>query len=232
MIKYFLVIVFFVFANVAYAQEEESIALEKAQVNFHDKEALQRGAKYFATVCMACHTLIYMRNDSLAQKAGVTYEKMPTKITNWPNGVKPPDLSLEASRRGVDWIYTYLHSFYTDPSRPTGFNNLLVPKTAMPDMVVAFQGRQVLVPKEHKVFDHEEQWYDRVQLQAHGSMTPEQFDVMVNDIVSFLAYASEPYKVEQERIGIWVIVYFLILFFFMLALKHAYWKDVPRPHDK
>lgn len=232
MMKYFYILLFVVFANVAYAQDEVSIALEPAHVDLHDKQALQRGAKYFATICMACHTLIYMRNDSLAQNAGVTYEKMPTKIINWPNGVKPPDLSLEVSRRGADWIYTYLHSFYTDTARPTGFNNLLVPKTAMPDMVVAFQGRQVLVPREATVYDHDYQWYDLVQLQAHGTLTPEQFDVMVNDIVSFLAYSSEPYKVEQERIGIWVIVYLMILCALMMVLKHVYWKDVRGPHDK
>ncbi|MHB1948915.1 MAG: cytochrome c1 [Gammaproteobacteria bacterium] len=232
MIKYFLIIFLCFFINEAYAQEEISIVLEKAQINFHDKKSLERGAKYFATVCMACHTLIYMRNDTLAQKAGITYEKMPTKITNWPNGVKPPDLSLEVSRRGADWIYTYLHSFYTDTTRPTGFNNLLVPKTAMPDMVAAFQGRQILVPRENKIYDRDYQWYDLVQLQAHGSMTPEQYDVMDNDNENFLAYASEPYKVEQERLGLWVIVYFLILFILMVALKHAYWKDLQRPRHK
>ena len=81
--------------------------------------------------------MIYLRYDKIAQEAGITYEKMPINVKTWPYGVTPPDLSLEADVRGVDWIYTYLHSFYQDSSRPTGVNNLLVPNTAMPDIVAA-----------------------------------------------------------------------------------------------
>lgn len=233
MIRYFITLLFLIFTHAAYAQEEISIALEKAPVDIHDKKSIERGAKFFGTVCIACHTLIYMRYDSIAQKAGITYERMPTKITNWPNGIKPPDLSLEVSRRGADWIYTYLHSFYVDPSRPTGFNNLLVPQTGMPDMLQAFQGKQVLTSKlamGKKIYDKDYQWYDLVELQSQGSMSPDKFDETVADLVNFLNYASSPYQVEQQRIGFWVIGYFILFFILMYKLKRMYWKGIKRLH--
>lgn len=235
MLKWIVTLWVFLFAQIVCAEEEMPIALEKAPVNIHDKKSIERGAKFFATICMACHTLIYLRYDPVAREAGITYEKMPTKVTTWPYGVKPPDLSLEVSRRGADWIYTYLHSFYMDPSRPTGANNLLVPKTAMPDMVAAFQGQQVHVPPAQEgkhIYDHLYQWYDLVELQKQGSMTPEQFDATIADVVNFLAYAAEPYKAQQEHIGWWVLGYLFVLFLLMYKLKKSYWKNVQRSHSE
>jgi ubiquinol-cytochrome c reductase cytochrome c1 subunit len=143
--KYILIFIVFFVSTFSFAEEEVAVALEKAPIDHSDHKSIKRGAKFFSTTCMACHTLIYMRYNKLAQDAGVTYEKMPVKITTWPLGVKPPDLSLEVSRRGADWVYTYLHSFYLDPARPTGANNLLVPQTAMPGIIMSFQGQQVRV---------------------------------------------------------------------------------------
>ena len=40
-------------------------------------------------------------------------------------GVSPPDLSVIARARGADWLYSYFLSFYSDPSRPFGVNNLV-----------------------------------------------------------------------------------------------------------
>ena len=211
--------------------EDIKIELSKAPVNIHDTASIKRGAKLFATVCIACHTLIYLRYDKLAQEAGVTYERMPINVKTWPQNVKPPDLSLEANVRGVDWIYTYLHSFYIDRSRPTGVNNLVFPGTAMPDMVASFQGMQTLAPdvkSTQGVYDHALQWYDMVELKSQGSMTPAEFDRTITDVVNFLAYAAEPYKVSQQRLGGWVIGFLLILWFLLYLLKREYWKDVKK----
>ena len=45
---------------------------------------------------------------------------------------------------GADWLYTYLRSFYRDPSRPTGWNNVVYPNVAMPHVLWQLQGEQVL----------------------------------------------------------------------------------------
>lgn len=229
--KTILIALMLFFSHATFAQEEITIDLAKPSIDIHDKESIKRGAKYFSTICMACHTMIYMRYDKIAQESGVIYERMPVNVKKWPNNITPPDLSLEANRRGVDWIYTYLHSFYSDPSRPTGGNNLLVNNTGMADILAGFQGKQVLSSRVEigkKMYDHHYQWYDLVDLQSPGTKTPEEFDAMTSDIVNFLQYAANPYQVDQERIGKWVIAYLIILFVLMYLLKRSYWKKVEK----
>ncbi|OGT38223.1 MAG: hypothetical protein A3F12_03395 [Gammaproteobacteria bacterium RIFCSPHIGHO2_12_FULL_38_14] len=230
--RYILIILFFLCSSSLWAQElpNETMVLAKAPINRYDMESIKRGAKFFATNCMSCHTMIYLRYDKIAIDAGITYDKMPVNVTTWPYGVKPPDLSLETSVRGVNWIYTYLHSFYLDPSRPTGVNNLLVPNTAMPDILAPYQGDQELVKGSipQGVLLNDTEWYDLVKLTRQGSLTPEQFDATIADLVNFLAYAAEPYYVQQHCIGWWVLGFLVILFVMMYFLKREYWKDVKK----
>ena len=232
MMRYILAIFFIMFSVQTVADDNafQGLTLAKAPVDRNDFQSIKRGAKFFATNCMSCHTLIYLRYDKIAEEAGITYDKMPINIKSWPFGVTPPDLSLEADIRGPDWIYTYLHSFYQDAKRPTGANNLLVPNTAMPDIVAPYQGDQVLVPGvvPTGVLYKDTQWYDFLQLTRQGSMTPEQFDATITDVVNFLVYAAEPYHAEQEKIGWWVLGFLVILFVMMYALKREYWKDVKK----
>lgn len=230
MIKYVLVILLF-FLKVAFAQDSIPIALESAPVNSQDVQSIKRGAKFFATNCMVCHSLIYLRYNSLAKEAGITYEKMPLNVKTWPFGIKPPDLSLEANVRGADWIYTYLHSFYLDPSRPTGFNNLIFPNTVMSNIVASYQGQQIRLADNqlsHGKYTHQLQWYDVLVLQTQGSMTPEEFDKTIADVVNFLVYAADPYAGEQHRMGWWVVGFLFILFILSYLLKKSYWKDVKK----
>ena len=132
--------------------------------------------------------------------------------------------------RGVDWIYTYLHSFYKDPARPTGVNNLLVPNTAMSNILGPYQGEQELAkdPDGASVFHNGVEWYELLTLVKEGSMTSEQFDATTVDVTNYLAYASEPYYAEQHRIGWWVLGFLTILTTLLYLLKKEYWKDVKR----
>ena len=139
--------------------EERKIFLAKVSLDRKDTASIKRGATFFAANCMSCHTLVYLRYNKLAKEAGITYERMPLNVKTWPFGIKPPDLSLEAKVRGVDWIYTYLHSFYVDTTRPTGFNNLLVMNTVMSGILMPYQGQQFLTDTK------EGQWYDILVLQ-------------------------------------------------------------------
>ena len=234
MIKRYILAIFLILLSTHVWAEEppstEGMMLAEVSVNPYDIDSIKRGAKFFATNCMSCHTMVYMRYNKIAQDAGVTYDKMPINVKTWPYGVTPPDLSLEADVRGVRWIYTYLHSFYKDPSRPTGVNNLLVPNTAMPAIVAPYQGEQVLskpTPDASGIYD-EKEWYSLVTLSKQGSMTSDEFDNTMRDLVNFLAYAAEPYKAEQHQIGLWVLGFLVILLVLMYLLKREYWKDVKK----
>jgi ubiquinol-cytochrome c reductase cytochrome c1 subunit len=228
MMQYLLAILIMIFSVSVWA-EDNKMVLTSVPANPGDMASIKRGAKLVATNCLACHPFIYLRYDKVAQEAGITYDKMPINIKNWPYGVTPPDLSLEADVRGVDWLYTYLHSFYQDSSRPTGVNNLLVPNTAMPAILAPYQGEQVAVKGvPATTLFHRVQWYDLVKLTHQGSMTPEKFDETVTDIVNFLDYAAEPYRKQQEHIGWWVLGFLCVLFILMYLLKREYWKDVKK----
>jgi ubiquinol-cytochrome c reductase cytochrome c1 subunit len=223
-----LLLLFVSFFSLTVHAAELSIALEKAPIDRSDLDSVKRGARFFSSICISCHTLVYLQYNKLANEAGITYQRMPLNF-KMPNGTHPPDLSLEANVRGVDWIYTYLHSFYVDASRPTGVNNLLVPNTVMPDMLAAFRGKQILATDHiNLLFDAMPQWYDVLTLQQPGSMDPHDFDNTVADVVNFLAYASEPFYIKQHQIGWWVLGYLVIFFVFMYLLKRAYWKDVEK----
>lgn len=232
--KRYLLAFLLIFTNVnSHAVEPgaEGLVFAEAPINRSDVESIKRGAKLFASTCMTCHTMVYLRYDKLAQEAGITYDKMPINVKSWPYGVTPPDLSLEANVRGVDWIYTYLHSFYKDPTLPTGVNNLVFPNTAMPAILGPYQGEQVLITNPtHDLLGHI-QWYDALVLSHQGTMTPEQYDALTADVVNFLAYAAEPYHEEQHRIGMWVLAFLFVMLVLTYLLKREYWKDVKK-HKK
>jgi ubiquinol-cytochrome c reductase cytochrome c1 subunit len=50
--------------------------------------------------------------------------------------------------RGNDWLYTYLRSFYEDPTRPYRVNNKVFPNVGMPNVLVGLQGNQVIGCKQ------------------------------------------------------------------------------------
>lgn len=228
--RYFLFFFFLIVSMSGYA-ESPTVYLEKAPIQPDNIKSVERGGKFFATNCMVCHTLIYLRYNKLARKVGVLYEKMPINVKEWPFGIKPPDLSLEANYRGVDWIYTYLHSFYADTSRPTGVNNLVLPNTAMAGILVPYQGKQILLSPDKFTkhsFNSEYQWYDLLELDSPGTMTSQQFDDTITDVVNFLYYAAEPYQHVQHRIGYWVIGFLLLFFVLTFYLKKMYWKDLTK----
>jgi len=223
--KNFFMIILLVFLMPVCLAEQSKVTLEKVTVNPNDIASIKRGAKFFATVCMVCHTLTYLRYDKIAKEAGIAQNKTNVNVQYF--GMSPPDLSLITRIRGPRWVYTYLHSFYVDTTRPTGYNNLVFPNSVMPNFLAPYQGQQVLVEDTSKhLYSTSVQWYDLLVLQKQGSMNAEQFDQAMIDVVNFLAYAAEPYRADQMRMGYGVIGFLIILFIVALLLKRSYWKDI------
>ena len=59
-----------------------------------------------------------------------------------------------------------------------------------------------------------------------GSMTPEEFDGAMYDLVNFLAYTADPVAADRQRIGIFVLLFIAVFFVFATLLNRDYWKDV------
>ncbi len=220
-----------------------NVHLEEADIDPTDQASLQRGAKFFVNYCLGCHSAKYQRYNRMAQDIGLTEEQVKANLmfttdkigdtmeiamspdaANRYFGTTPPDLSLIARSRGVDWLYTYLRSFYIDESRPFGVNNIVFKDVGMPHVMLDLQGWQKAVFKENE--HGGEPVFERFELVKPGAMTPEQFDGALLDLVNFLDYVGEPYKLERQRLGVKVLLF--LAFFFVIAylLKKEYWKDV------
>jgi ubiquinol-cytochrome c reductase cytochrome c1 subunit len=230
-------------AGVALAEEGESLPHSGADIDNID--SLQRGARNFMSYCSGCHSMKYVRYNRMAKdlqipepelKANlmITSDKpfdgiissMPPDAETW-FGKQPPDLSLMARARSVDYIYGFLKGFYVDKTRPWGTNNLYLPGTAMPAVLSSLQGTQKPVYKTEK----DAQGGDTLVLTgveplSPGALKPEEYDQFVRDIANFLDYAGEPVKAKRQSMGVFVTLFLLVFFAFAFMLKKEYWKDV------
>jgi len=148
---------------------------------------------------------------------------MPEKRAEQWFGKTPPDLSLEARAKSPDWIYSYLKSFYLDPSRPSGWNNTVFPNVSMPNVLWELQGAQ------HAVFSPAKPGEEpRVEalVPGKGSASAAEFDEAARDLSAFLTYVGEPAALKREAMGAWVVLYLAFFTFLAYLLKHEYWKDV------
>jgi ubiquinol-cytochrome c reductase cytochrome c1 subunit len=59
-----------------------------------------------------------------------------------------------------------------------------------------------------------------------GSMSSQEFDATVRDLVNFLDYIGEPIQLERQRLGIRVIAFLLLFMLIAWLFKREVWKDV------
>jgi len=141
-------------------------------------------------------------------------------------GVAPPDLSVIARSRGADWLYTFLTSFYLDPSRPTGVNNLVFKDTAMPHVLWELQGWQTPIWRSRIENGTKREVIEGLKLTTPGKLQEAEFQQMVRDLVNFLAYMGEPAQLIRRRLGPWVVVFLGVLLVPVYLLKREYWRDI------
>jgi len=194
-----------------------AVTLDSANTDIRDQKSLQKGAKLFMNYCSGCHSIAFMRYNRIGKDLNISDADMEKNlmfsgdkigeniISSMPKqgaikwfGTTPPDLSLVSRSKGVDWIYTYLRSFYKDESRPFGVNNKILVNASMPDVL-----------------------WDLKQ-----NKSTEDFDQDVRDITNFLDYVGEPAKLVRVDLGYKVMAFLFVLFILSYLLKKEYWKDV------
>jgi len=156
-------------------------------------------------------------------------------------GAPPPDLTMVTRIRGEEWLYNYLKTFYQDESRPFGVNNKVFPNVGMPNVLQELQGIQTTgcrqLPKQAENGAEQrdpltgesitaEQCGQLVLEEGSGKYTAEEFDQAAYDIANFLYYNGEPSRLERHRVGMFVLLFLVILFVFTYLLGREFQKDV------
>ena len=219
------------------------IRLDRANVDSADVVSIQRGAQVFVNYCLNCHSATAMRYNRLMDlglneqqiKDNLLFagEKVgdPMSIAagrkdqrEW-FGVEPPDLSVIARSRGANWLYTYMRSFYRDPARVTGWNNLAFANVGMPHVLWQLQGTQVLKSEIEERGGHKAE-HKKLVLESPGALSPLEYDQLVRDLVNYLSFMGEPAKTRRVQIGIVVLFFLSLLLVLSWLLKTEYWKDV------
>lgn len=194
-----------------------TLECSKAPIDLTNKGSLQRGAAMFMNYCVGCHSAQYVRHSRIAQDLDIPPELVEKYLMVTSNqigdhitaqidpelqgvwfGAAPPDLSLETRLRGDDWVYTYLLTFYEDPSRPWGANNLVLANAAMPHVLHNLQ-------KE---------------------LGKEEYEARIGDLVNFMAWMAEPVRHERKIYGAFVLLFLLVLLIPVYLLNKEFWKDV------
>jgi len=265
---------------VAFAAEG-GYPLDHAPNRINDMASLQNGAKLFVNYCLNCHSANSMRYNKLAD-LGLTDDEIKKnllfttdkigdlmKIAMTPAdgkkwfGTSPPDLSVIARAKssslgpsGVDYIYTYLRTFYRDASKGSGWDNLVFPNVAMPDVLWELHGPRTMTRHTvHQVqaADGSEQWertvakydaqgfaevktevlkgyhgpaIDKATFEAAEPGLTGAFDSDVADLSNFLGWMAEPNQLLRKEIGFWVLLFLALFFLVAWRLNAAYWKEV------
>ena len=231
---------------------EGGIPLEQAPERA-DLSSLQNGAKLFVNHCLNCHSASSMRYNRL-RDIGLTEEQIknnllfsqdkvggmmttamrPEDAKTW-FGAVPPDLSVIArakaspSGTGADYLYTYLRTFYKDDTRPTGWNNMVVPNVAMPHVMWQQQGVRVAkfadVPDPHTPGETVHKFVGFEQV-TPGTMTQREFDTATADLVAYLVWMAEPAQDTRKKLGVIVLLFMTGFAFLAWLLNKSYWKEV------
>ncbi len=224
--------------------------VEHANIDPNNIASLQRGAANFMNYCSGCHSAKYVRYSTIGKylelsdeqlienlmfNAEKTFETinaaMPAADAERWFGSAPPDLSLMARAKGADYIYSFLKGFYVEEGSPTGVNNTVLPGTSMPHVLWKLQGFQAARFEERIETDADgnevvSNVFKEFEQVTPGTLSAEDYDDFVRDTTNFLAHIAEPMRSDRRKLGVWVMIYLVVLLILATALKKEIWRDV------
>jgi len=254
---------------------------ETAPNRLNDMAALQNGAKLFVNYCMGCHSANSMRYNKLTE-IGLTDEQIQRNLLFTSDkigdlmqiamtredaikwfGAAPPDLSVIARAKsvnlgasGVDYVYTFLRTYYRDTTKATGWDNLAFPSVGMPNVLWQLQQPRNFtrtIIAEQAQPDGGKQWVrsiakydewgysettketladyngnpvDRNVFEIRDPRHVAYFDNQVADLANFLGWMAEPVQQQRKRMGVWVLLFLGLFLVVAWRLNAAYWKHV------
>ena len=251
MMRIIAALLFAMSINGAFAAGGPSVPLDYIDTDIRDQESMQRGMALFSNYCFGCHSLEYSRYERAANDLGIPNEIFAENLLEGEAkigelmtismakdqakvwfGNPPPDLTLIARLRGEDWLYSYLRGFYADPKRPYGVNNVVFKDVGMPHVLADLQGLCAeapelgVEPEVDPLSGNIVKSSGCTTYQTEGSLSAEEYDEAIYDLVNFLDYVGEPSRVESERLGLYVLLFLAFLFVFVYFLNKEYWRDI------
>lgn len=243
--KLFFTILCFIFTSMVSAAGDAYIG-EPANTNIKSQSSLQRGAKTYMNYCLGCHSMEFQRYNRVAEDLGLTEDEMmeslvltdakfADKMTHTMTaeqgeqwfGKAPPDLTVIAKARGVDWLYNFLINFYVDPSRPSGWNNLTFPNASMPHVLWELQGvREAKFETHTDEAGEEHKEFAGFETIEEGQLNEQEYKDLVRDLVNFLDYSSEPAQLIRMSYAPWVLLFVALFTFLAYLLKVNYFRDI------
>lgn len=220
----------------------------------YDRGALQRGYQVYKEVCAACHAVEHLAFHNLAEPGGPEFTeaqaralaaaaKIPAEPNDkgettddkgaplmrsatladhlpapFPNenaaranngGALPPDLSMiiKAREHGPQYVYSILTGFHE--KAPAGFK-VTEGKYFNP----YFEGWNIGMPPPLNV-----------NSVTYSDGTKATIEQEAHDVVTFLAWASEPKMEERKRIGFGVMIFLIAFAGILFAAYRKVWAD-------
>lgn len=246
----FIAVFFSLFSLAATAAGGSGPALDHIELDIHDKASLQKGLALYTNYCFGCHSLKYARYERAADDLGIPHDifmenlvyggakigqlmeiSMPSDQAKIWFGNPPPDLTLSARLRGPDWLYSYLRGFYSDPKKPYGVNNSVFKDVGMPHVLAGLQGVCAKPPhfgvqKSVDPLSGNVSSSGCAEYSETGTLSPEDYDKAIYDLVNFLEYVGEPSRAESLDLGRMVLIFLAFLFVFVYFLNKEYWRGI------
>ena len=67
---------------------------------------------------------------------------------------------------------------------------------------------------------------DVLYLSEEGTLTEDEFEKLVFDLVNFMTYVAEPIALERQSLGWKVLLYLTILLVLVYLLNKEFWRDI------
>jgi ubiquinol-cytochrome c reductase cytochrome c1 subunit len=88
------------------------------------------------------------------------------------------------------------------------------------------QGERKPVFEKHESHGQEVQVHKGWEPVKAGSMSQDQYDQNVGDLVAYLQWMAEPAQNSRVRMGVWVLLFLAALTLLVWRLNASYWKEV------
>ena len=239
------------FCQNVFAEEEKKLLNTdwsfKGYFGKFDRASLQRGYQVYTEVCASCHSVKYLSYRNLAEEGGPEFSEEQAKaiaanfeVIDGPNddgemftrpaklsdkfvkpynndkeamalngGAYPPDMSVLVKARsgGVDYIYSLLLGYEDPPSGVTLDDGVYY------NAYIYGNNIKMANPLSEGLVEY-----------SDGTEATE--EQMAKDVVTFLAWASEPHLEARHKIGFKAIIYLIILAILAYLSMRRLWSRI------